>query len=275
MKKNGTILLPVLVIAVVMLMMKGLSGNPTTLILVAAAAFLLAMAIRPKKQASVGNTGAALDLLGDFSREAFSDSENLNNLFASAVSDYVNGMPKSATNKLEKLQSQCKTDADTYAVSVALGLTKASSGDFDAAIKLYNRAIVLHPTTELAMAIGAAQQRIGELEQARDSYEFALELDPSNIEALSAKATAYVADAMFEDAIFEDAITEARLALEMDENHASSLATCAICYGLLDDPLLCKSYTDKAVAAGYSAAKISDTITALKKKYKKTLAGNN
>lgn len=270
MKKNSTIFLPVLVIAVVMLMMKGLRGNPTTLILVAAAAFLLALAIRPKKQASVGNTGAALDLLGDFSKEAFADSEKLNNLFASAVSDYVNGMPKSATKKLENLQSQCKTDADTYAVSVALGLTKASSGDFDAAIKLYNRAIVLHPTTELAMAIGTAQQRIGELEQARDSYEFALELDPSNIDALSAKATAYVADAMF-----EDAITEARLALEMDENHASSLATCAICYGVLDDSLLCKSYTDKAVAAGYNAAKISDTITALKKKYKKTLAGNN
>lgn len=270
MKKTGIIFLPVLVIAVIMLLMKGLNGNPTTLILVAAGAFLLALAIRPKKQAGSSNTGAALELLGDFSKEAFAHDEKLNNLFTSAVSDYVNGMPKSATNKLEKLQNQCKTDADTYAVSVALGLTKASSGDFEAAIKLYNRAIVLHPTTELAMTIGAAQQRIGELEQARDSYDFALDLDPSNIDALSAKATAYVGDGMF-----EEAITEARLALEMDENHASALATCAICYGALDDALLHKSYTDKAVNAGYSASKISDTVTALKKKFKKTLAGNN
>ena len=83
---------------------------------------------------------------------------------------------------------------------------------------------------------------------------------------VSSLATAYVADGMF-----EDAITEARLALEKDENHASSLATCAICYGVLDDSLLYKHYTDKAVDNGYSADKISTTVTVLKKKYKKTL----
>jgi hypothetical protein len=55
----------------------------------------------------------------------------------------------------------------------------------------------------------------------------------------------------------------------MDENHPSSLATCAICYGILDDMLLHKSYTDKAVDNGYSAVKISDTVTALKKKFKR------
>ena len=270
MKKTGTIFLPVLVIAVVMLMMKGLTSNPTILILVAVAAFLLALAIRPKKPASNTSADGTLTLLGDFGKDVFVGDEKLSRQFDSAVSDSVNGMPKAAIGKLEKLQSQCKTDADTYAVSIALAMTKASTGDYEAAIKLYNKAIVLHPTTELAMAIGAAQQRIGELEQARDSYDFALDLDPNNIEALSAKATAYVGDGMF-----EEAITEARLALEMDENHASALATCAICYGALDDALLHKSYNDKAVAAGYSATKISDTVTALKKKFRKTLSGNN
>lgn len=268
MKKTGIFLVPILIIGAFMLMSNKLmaSGavNPTTMVIVAVVAFVLMLAIRPKKQPSSGNTESTLSLLGDFAKDAFANDEKLSKQFDSAVSDYVNGMPRAATSKLEKLQPLCKTDADNYAVSVALGMTKSSTGDYAAAIKLYNKAVVLHPTTELAMAIGNAQQRIGELEQARDSYEFALDLDPSNIDARSSLATAYVADGMF-----EEAIEEARLALEQDENHSSSLATCAICYGILDDTLLCRSYTDKAVANGYNASKITDTITALKKKFKK------
>ena len=274
MKKSGMFLVPILIIGVFMLLSNRLmaSGalNSTTMVAIGAVAFVLLLLIRPKKGSAKASPDAVLSLLGDFSKTAFAEDEKLNKQFDSAVADYLNGMPKAATAKLEKLQNLCRTDADTYAVCVALGMTKVSGGDYPGAIKLYNRAVVLHPTTQLAMAIGSAQQRIGELEQARDSYDFALDLDPNNIEALSAKATAYVGDGMF-----EEAITEARLALEMDESHSSALATCAICYGCLDDTLLCKHYTDKAVAAGYKADKINATIPALKKKFKKTLEGLN
>jgi tetratricopeptide (TPR) repeat protein len=234
------------------------------LVVISAVAMLAMAAIRPKKSAVKADPTAAMGILGDVAKEAFAHDEQLAAKFRSAVKDYSSNMPKSAINKLEKLQSQCKTDADTYAVSVALGVAKASIGNFEAAIKLYNKAVVIYPTTELAAAIGAAQQRMGELDQARDSYEFALELDPANIDARSALATAYVADGMF-----EQAIEEARLALEQNENHASSLATCAICYGILNETLLSKNYTDKAVSSGYKAEKITSTITALKKKFKR------
>jgi tetratricopeptide (TPR) repeat protein len=225
---------------------------------------VLMMLFRPKQTKAKPMTEVLDKLLGDFAANAFSDDSKVSSAFRSALNDYSGNMPKSAINKLEKLQSQCQTDADTYAVSVALGVAKASIGNFEAAIKLYNKAVVIYPTTELAAAIGAAQQRMGELDQARDSYEFALELDPANIDARSALATAYVADGMF-----EQAIEEARLALEQNENHASSLATCAICYGILNETLLSKNYTDKAVANGYKAEKINSTITALKKKFKR------
>lgn len=270
MKKTGIFIIPLLIFGVISILGTRLfaSGgiHPAVLVAIAAGAMLLMAAIRPKNNSGKATPDAALTILGDFAKDAFDYDEKLSNRFQSAVADYINSMPKSAINKLEKLQNACKTDADTYAVSVALGLAKTTTGDFEAAIKLYNKAVVLHPTTELALAIGAAQQRIGELEQAQDSYEFALDLDPSNIEARSALATAYVADGMF-----EEAITEARLALEMDENHASALATCAICYGVLNDSLLCRSYTNKAIENGYKAEKISSTIDALKKKFKKTL----
>lgn len=268
MKKSALFAIPMVLIALFAvfggrLMTSGII-NPTTMIVVAVGAFVLMMLIRPKKQASGASTDATLSLLGDYAKDAFTDNEKLNYRFTSALSDYVNGMPKSACGKLEKLMPQCRTDADTFAVCVALGLAKASTGDFENTIQLYNKAVIIHPTTELAAAIGAAQQRIGELEQARDSYEFALDLDPNNIDARSSLATAYVADGMF-----EEAITEARLALEMDENHSSSLATCAICYGILDDNLLYKHYKDKAVDNGYKEEKISSTVTALKKRFKR------
>lgn len=267
MKKSGIFIIPVLIFALVTMLGNRLyaSGavSPTTLVLGAGLLFFLLLMIRPKAKSSAA-PDKALTLLGDFAQDAFADDEKLAGKYQSAVADYRNNMPKSAINKLEKLQSQCKTDADTYAVCVVQGLAKSSIGDYEAAIKLYNKAVILHPTTELATAIGSAQQRIGELRQARDSYEFALDLDSNNIDARSNLATAYVADGMF-----EDAITEARLALELDENHASSLATCAICYGILNDSLLYKSYTDKAVENGYKADKISTTVTALKKRFKR------
>lgn len=268
MKKNGLFIVPLLIFAIVMVlgnrMFASGAASPAVLVLISAGAFLLMLLIRPKTRPAAAAADSALTIMGDLAKDAFADDEKLANVFQSAVSDYLSSMPKSAINKLEKLQKQCKTDADTYAVCVAMGLAKTTLGDFEATIKLYNKAVVLYPTTELACAIGAAQQRIGELRQARDSYEFALELDPNNIDARSSLSTAYVADGMF-----EDAITEARLALELDENHASSLATCAICYGVLNDSLLYKSYTEKAVASGYKEEKITSTVPALKKKFKR------
>lgn len=274
MKKSGIFIIPILIFAIITFLGNRLfaSGavSPTTLVLMAGAAFFVLMMIRPKAATRAATPDSALTLLGDFAKDAFAEDAKLSSKYQSALADYLNNMPKAAINKLEKLQSQCKTDADNYAVNVALGLAKTTVGDFEAAIKLYNKAVVLFPNTELAAAIGACQQRIGELKAARDSYEFALELDHNNIDARSSLATAYVADGKF-----YEAIDEARLTLEMDENHATALATCAICYGVLDNSLLYKSYTEKAVSNGYKEDKITSTVPALKKKYRKTLESMN
>lgn len=268
MKKSSLLIIPIVLVAVFgifggRMMASGLI-NPTTLVVIAVAAFIGMLIIRPKKQTAVPSPDTALSILGDFAKDAFLRDEQLAGKFASATADYVNGMPKSSISKLEKLQPLCETDNDTYAVSVVLGLAKCQLGDFDAAIKLYNKAVVLSPSAELAMTIGSCYQRIGELDQAIDSYEFALDLDPACIDARSAIATACVGDGRF-----EEGIDQALLALKIDENNASALATCAICYGVLDDPLLRKSYTKKAVENGYKEDKINATIPALKKKFKR------
>lgn len=268
MKKSSLFIIPIVLFAAF-----GIFGGrlltsgvikPSTMAIIAVGAFILMLIVRPKKQVAAPTPDTALSILGDFAKDAFIRDEKLASRFTSAVADYVNGMPKSALSKLEKLQPLCETDNDTYAVSVVLGLSKCQVGDFETAIKLYNKAVILSPSTELAMAIGSCHQRIGELDQAIDSYEFALDLDPQNIAARSAIATACVGDGRF-----EEGIDQALLALKIDENNASALATCAICYGVLNDPLLCKSYTEKAVANGYKEEKINSTIPALKKKFKR------
>lgn len=266
MKKS--FILPILLIVLFGLfgskLMGSFASNPIMLLLLPVIGFGMLMFTKPKKQGTAASADDALFLLGDFAKDAFTHDEKLQKQFSSAVANYIDGKPMAAANKLEKLRPLCKTDADTYSVCLLLGMIRASKGEYEIAIDLFNKSVILNPTTELAMEIGSAQQRIGELEKARDSYQFALDLDSGNIDARSALATAYVADGMF-----EEAIDEALLALEINENHASPLATCAICYGVLDDPLLCKHYTDKAVNNGYNADKISSTITALKRNFKR------
>ena len=274
MKKNGVFLVPILVIGVFMLISNRLmsSGamNPSTMVIIGAVAFVLMMLIRPKKPAGKVSADSTLSLLGDFSKDAFSYDESLSRQFQSAISDLLNTMPKAAAKKLESLQSRCRTDADTYAVSIAMGMLKCNEGDFAAAIKLFNRAIVLHPTAELAETIGSAHQRIGELDEAIDSYEFALDLDPEKIDIRAKVATAYVGDGKF-----ETAIDHAQQVLDLQPDHASALATIAICHGCLGHTSLYEGYTAKAVEAGYSEQKITTTVPALKKKFKKTLEGLN
>lgn len=270
MNKPGIFVVPILVIGVIMLLMNKLMASgavtPTTMIVIAAAAFLLTLLIRPKKTAGKAAPDSSLALLGDYSKEAFAHNKVLSKQFQSAVSDYIQGMPKAATGKLEKLRDQCASDVDVYAVSVALGMVKTTVGDFEGAIQLYNKAVIIHPTAELADAIGCAYQRIGELEKAMDSYEFALDLDPNAIAIRAKMATAYVGDGQF-----EAAIDQAQQVLDLQPDNASALATIAICHGVLDHTSLYEGYTAKAAEAGYSEQKITTTVPALKKKFKKTL----
>jgi tetratricopeptide (TPR) repeat protein len=269
MKKIGSILIPIAVFLIVLVFFKQVFGNgpmnPMVMGCIIVVCLLGTSLLRPKKKISK-SVDSTFSLLGDFGKEAFTYDEQLSNQFQSAISDFLGSMPKAATKKLEQLQGLCKTDADTYGVSVALGMIKNYEDDYSAAIKLFNCAVVLHPSAELAEIIGACHQRIGELEEAIDSYEFALDLDPEKIDIRARVATAYVGNGEF-----LTAIEHAQQVLDIQEDHASALATIAICHGVLDHEDLYSGYTAKAVEAGYSEQKITTTVPALKKKYKKTL----
>lgn len=261
-----TMLVPVLLLLVFMRFTSGAlaTGSVNPLMLIGISAFFLAglMFFRPKK-----NAKPASDLekkaRGEFAKDAFADDPKLGALFQAAMNDYSSNMPKAAMNKLTKLANQCTGDKEVYAVAIATAQCHLVNGKPLPAIREYTRALNIHPSAEVALELGSCHQRLGNLDKARDSYEYALDLDENNLEARSRIATTYVADHEF-----EKALEYANQIIDEDETHSSALATAAICHGLLGDPVMSNYYTKQAVEYGYSQKKIEETISTLKKRVK-------
>lgn len=237
------------------------SINPATLVIITTAIMAIFLLFRPKSAAPKPVGDAEKKIRGEFAKDAFADNPQLGAKFQSALKDYSGNMPKSAISKLTKLAPECRTDEEKYAVAVATALCQTTVGKYPEAIRQYNKAIVLHPTSEHALAQGSCYQRLGELKKAQDAYTFALDLDADNLEARSNLATSYVADGYY-----QKGLDQAMKVLQRNETHPSSLATVAICHGLLGDPLMQKHYTKLAVENGYSEKKITETVSALKKR---------
>lgn len=239
------------------------SVNPLMLIGISAVFMVLLLATRPKNKGPKPVSDLEQKVRGDFAKDAFAEDEKLGAMFQSAIKDYSTNMPKSALSKLTKLAAQCTGDKEIYAVAMATAQCHLIIGKPLPAIREYTRALSIHPSAEIALELGSCHQRLGNLDKARDSYEYALDLDESNVEARSRIATTYVADHDF-----ETALEYANQIIDIDETHSSALATAAICHGVLNNPVLCRHYTSQAVENGYSQKKIEETIETLKKRVK-------
>ena len=238
-------------------------ASPITMVLLMLVPLSLLLLTRPKKGAAKPASDLEKRARGEFALDAFAEDPKLEAMFQAAIKDVNGNMPKAALNKLTKLAAQCTGDKEIYAVSMATAQCQLIIGKPLPAIREYTRALNIHPTAEVAMELGSCHQRLGNLEKARDSYEYALDLEENNLEALSRIATTYVADHDF-----ETALEYANRVIDKDENHASALATAAICHGLLNDPVMCNFYTRQAMDNGYSQQKIESTIATLKKRVK-------
>lgn len=260
-------LIPVVLLLVFMRISSGVmasgSVNPMMLIGITVFFMILLVITRPKNKGTKPASELEQKVRGDFAKDAFADDPKLGAMFQAAIKDYSSNMPKAALKKLTKLAELCTDDKEIYAVAMATAQCHLTVGKPLPAIREYTRALTLHPTAEVAMELGSCHQRLGNLDKARDSYEYALDLDENNLEAPARIATTYVADHDF-----ETALEYANRVIDKDENHASALATAAICHGVLRDPVLCNYYTRLAVENGYSQQKIESTIDTLKKRMK-------
>lgn len=261
-------LVPVALLLVFMKISSGIlaSGNfnPLMLIGISALFMVLLLATRPKNKGSKPASDLEKKVRGDFAKDAFTDDPKMGAMFQAAIKDYSGNMPKAAISKLTKLADKCTGEKEIYAVAMATAQCHLIVGKPLPAIREYTKALTIHPTAEVAMELGSCHQRLGNLDKARDSYEYALDLEEGNLEALSRIATTYVADHDF-----ETALEYANRVIDQDENHASALATAAICHGVLKNSVMCNYYTKQAVENGYSQKKIEETIDTLKRRVKK------
>lgn len=258
-------LLPIILVFLFSLLGSRLIGsgaiNPTTMIAMAVGFFLIMLLVRPKQAAPKPAAELEKEILGDYAADAFAEDPQLAAKFQAALKDYRGSMPKAALNKLQKLAPLCSAEKDVYAVAMASALIQTALNNHNGAIKEYVRALSLHQDGNLAMKLGSSYQRVGELDKAIDSYEFALDLNPELTEARTKLATAMVADHRF-----NLGLKHALTVLEKDENNDSALATAAICSALLGDSDGYQQYLEKAVANGYKKDKITQTVDALKKR---------
>jgi len=263
MKKLAS-LVPILVIlmsAIVAPKLLASGGDPKSLIFVGIGMILLVMMIRPKKAATRTATQLEHEILDDFCKNAFADHPALGDQFLNALNDAGRNMPKAAAAKLRKLESECTTDPQKYAVAMASAHAYRMTQDWKNVIREYNKAIVLHPTGNLAYKLGDCYQRLGRLDKARDSYEFAMELDSANPQYASSLGTICVSEGNY-----DAAIDYAMNALDLDPNFSQALATLAICYGVNRNDGLYDKYSRMAVENGYSSEKIETTVKALRKR---------
>ena len=239
------------------------SVNPMMLLGISGVFMILLLATRPKKKVSKPVAELEQKVRGDFAKDAFAEDPKLGAMFQAALKDYSGNMPKAAIAKLTKLAAQCTGDKEAYAIAMATAQCQMVIGKPLPAIREYTKALTIHPSAEVALELGSCHQRLGNLDKARDSYEYALDLEEGNLEALSRIATTYVADHDF-----ETALDYANRIIDLDENQASALATAAICHGLLGNTVLCTHYTNQAVEQGYNQKKIEETIVTLRKRVK-------
>ncbi len=258
-------IVPVLMMLIFMRVVSGVlaSGavSPITFVAASFLCLLLLLFLKPKNKVAQPASDLEKKARGEFAKDAFADDPKLGNLFQAAINDFNRNMPKAAMSKLTKLAAQCTGEKEIYAVSMATAQCHMILGKPLPATREYTRVLGIHPTAEVAMELGSCHQRLGNLEKARDAYAFAQDLEPDNLEACSRIATTYVADHEF-----ETALEYANMVLAKNEKHASALATAAICYGMMNDSIMCSHYTRLAADNGYSQKKIEGTIGTLRKR---------
>jgi|GEM_PF-1142113 len=140
------------------------------------------------------------------------------------------------------------------------GVKQHLSGNYSAAISLYNVALRLDGNREKAyLNRGFAYVRLGELERGIEDYDKAIALKPQ-------WATPYAnkADALVDLNLPQHALESANQAIRLDANLLHAYANRARAYTLLRRDADAAKDVTKAIQLGYSKSKLETEITRLK-----------
>ncbi len=194
----------------------------------------------------------------EFIQEPFAEDPKLEKRFYDAIHDYNRNKPDAAVAKLDKLRKECQRTSDLRAVTVFSALCLTDLGRHGEALKQYEAARSIRDCSTLASNMGLCAYRLGNLRQAQDCYEEAIQLDSSNAYAYNNLSTLY-----FAVGDYESALGAAQDAISCNEKMPQALSTAAICAKLLGLDGDYEQYYRRAVAAGYDGSKIKQVIKKL------------
>ena len=213
---------------------------------------------KPKQRPVANKKALYQKAYPEFIQEPFADDPKLEKRFYDAVHDYNRNKSADAVAKLEKLRKECRNTAELRSVTVFTALAMDDLGRYDESLKLYDAARKLRDSSSLASNMGLCAYRLGDLRQAQDLYEEAIQLDSSNAYAYNNLSTLY-----FSVGDYESALGAAQDALDCNAKMPQALSTAAICAKLLGFDADYEQYYRRAVAAGYDGDKIKRFIRQL------------
>lgn len=213
---------------------------------------------KPKQRPVANKKALYQKAYPEFIQEPFADEPKLEKRFYDAVHDYNRNKPADAVAKLEKLRKECRNTAEMRAVTVFTALCLTDLGRHGDALKQYEAARRIRDCSTLASNMGLCAYRLGNLRQAQDYYEEAIQLDSNNAFAYNNLSTLY-----FAVGDYESALGAAQDAISCNEKMPQALSTAAICAKLLGFDGDYEQYYRRAVAAGYDGDKIKRVIKQL------------
>jgi tetratricopeptide (TPR) repeat protein len=213
---------------------------------------------KPKQRPVANKKALYQKAYPEFMQEPFADEPKLEKRFYDAVHDYNRSKPADAVAKLEKIRKECRNTAEMRAVTVFTALCLTDLGRHGDALKQYEAARRIRDCSTLASNMGLCAYRLGNLRQAQDYYEEAIQLDSNNAFAYNNLSTLY-----FAVGDYESALGAAQDAISCNEKMPQALSTAAICAKLLGFDGDYEQYYRRAVAAGYDGDKIKRVIKQL------------
>ena len=223
-----------------------------------AAGIVISM-LRPARRRTRASIATYRKAYADFVSDAFLEDKKLERKFFSAVADYNRNRPESALRKLAALMPECTGSRERYAVTVFTALCSDDAGLYEDAVRHYDAALRIRPSSTLYSNMGLCCQRLGKTDMARDALDHAVALDSGN-----AFAWTNLSVLCFREGDYESALRYSQEALKRNATMKQALSTAAVCSALLGCEEDYQRYYRQAVANGYDGAKIKQVVESLK-----------
>lgn len=188
----------------------------------------------------------------------FPEDPKSEQLFFQAVDAYALQNYAGAWKRLKKLAPLCKTNEETYAVTVFSGFCLHNLEKYEPALEQYRQALQFGNDSTIASNMGVCYEKLGLNEFSMRYYRMAIIMDPDNPLPHNNLAQQYV-----RSGDYAQGMVYASHALAVKPDMLPALTAMAICSHKLGRTEDYEHYREKAIAHGANGDKLTAYIQSL------------